>query len=155
MKNFTAHYKVSLDFSSFKVHRAPAVCHPGRDTLLWERWRGQKPKMARGDGGTRHLTVTPLEVLGSVTSPHCPSLPHPLKSRHPEAAQPRCWPRDKALGKGNLVQRTGGTGQGTAGASPQTRLWQLHRAWAGLENTQALVLWGSITVGRNEGVLPL
>lgn len=37
-----------------------------------------------------------------MANPHRSSPPHSLKSRHPEAAQPR----DKALGKRNVVQRT-------------------------------------------------
>lgn len=111
---------------------------------VWERWRGQKPKM---DLGWRNKTLDcdPMEVLGSVTSPHCPSLPHPLKSRHPQA---RCWPQDKALGEQNLVQRTGGGGGGTRGAS----LGMAPAAPQG--KCQALLGWGSSTEGRNQGVLP-
>lgn len=61
---------------------------PGNPTGMAE---GQKPKDA-GDGGTRHLVVAPLGVWGGVTSPCCPSLPHSLKSRHPEAPQPSLAP---------------------------------------------------------------
>lgn len=107
--------------------------------------------METGDGGTRHLIMTPLGVLCSVTSPHRSSPPHSLKSRHPEAA-PAAGPGIRHWENGILCKELEEPAEGQQehhhgrGSAGHGRGWTTPRPCAGGVPT---------TMGRNEGVLPL